>query len=86
MKARTYIKKILKDDACSIATAEKLDNALQREGIKIPGHIRFSPLRGLYLGDLTISESEKAGHMGRVFINFQSAAHLNAYLTGYGLE
>lgn len=47
MKAATYIKRIKEDNACSIHTAEKLTEALHREGILHPDlAIRFRPLFG----------------------------------------
>lgn len=47
MKAATYINKIIRDDACSIHTAEKLTEALHREGLLHPHlALRFRPLYG----------------------------------------
>ena len=47
MKAATYIKRIKEDNACSIHTAEKLTEALHREGILHTDlAIRFRPLFG----------------------------------------
>ena len=49
MKAETYIKKILAEGACSIATAEKLTKALHREGLLHPHlSVRFKLLFGTF--------------------------------------
>lgn len=55
MKSETYIKKILAEGACSIATAEKLTEALHREGLLHPHlSVRFKVL----FGDFDIIETE----------------------------
>ena len=55
MKAKTYIEKIKKENACSIHTAEKLTEALHRENILHPDlSVRFRPL----WGDFDIIETE----------------------------
>lgn len=47
MKSTTYINKIVRENACSIQTAEKLTEALHREGILHPDlALRFRPLFG----------------------------------------
>ena len=47
MKAITYIKKIDKENACSIHTADKLSEALHRENFLHPDLVlRFRPLYG----------------------------------------
>jgi hypothetical protein len=47
MKASTYISKIQKEQICSIATAEKLTEALHREGLLDENLVvRFRPLFG----------------------------------------
>lgn len=55
MKATTYIQKILAEGACSVATAEKLTEALHREGLLHPHlSVRFKIL----FGNFDIVETE----------------------------
>lgn len=60
MKAINYVRKIEKENACSIHTAEKLTRALHREGVMDESlAIRFRPLFGDF--DIVNSDFETRG-------------------------
>lgn len=74
MKAATYISKIQKEQVCSIATAEKLTEALHREGLLDENLVvRFRPL----FGDFDIVErSWFTVQESKVFINVGNIENL----------